>query len=296
MDKFLNISEVGVSPIINEATIAKDILFTVLRLDQLHSVVSGNKLFKLKYYLQQAKAKNKKVVTYGGAFSNHLIATAYYCQYLALKCKGIIRGEKPKELSATLLQCAAFGMELEFITRDDYDNTSSIAGATDYELTIPEGGYGVLGAQGASEILQHEIFKSATHIAICVGSATTLAGLILANNKETELIAVPAVKNMSDLSERLNYLVGVDSYKSPTVWDNYHFGGFAKVNEELISFMNQFYKEYKIPTDRVYTSKLLYALTEKINDNYFPKGSNIVAIHTGGLQGNQSFTKNELIF
>ncbi len=296
MDKFLNISEVAFSPIINEATIAKGILFNVLRLDQLHPVVSGNKLFKLKYYLQEAKAKNKKVVTYGGAFSNHLIATAYYCHYLALKCKGIVRGEKPKELSATLLQCESLEMELEFITREHYDSTSTNAGDNSDEMLIPEGGYGVLGAQGATEILQHEIFNKATHIAISVGSATTLAGLLLANNKETEIIAVPAVKNMNDLSERLDYLLGADTYETPTIWDTYHFGGFAKVNEELVSFMNQFYKDYKLPTDRVYTSKLLYALTEKINDNYFPKGSNIVAIHTGGLQGNQSFIKNELIF
>ncbi len=296
MDKFLNISEVKVNPIINENIIAQGVSLNVLRLDELHPVVSGNKLFKLKYYLQQAKATNKNVVTYGGAFSNHLVATAYYCQDLAIKCKGIVRGEKPKELSATLLQCEALGMKLEFISRDYYDSISDIGGENNEEIVIPEGGFGKLGVQGASEILQHKIFDSATHVAISVGSATTLAGLILANNKETEIIAVPAVKNMNELTQRLDYLLGPETYKTSVVWDNYHFGGFAKVNKELIIFMNQFYTDYKIPTDRVYTSKLLFALIEKINENYFPTGSNIVAIHTGGLQGNQSFKENELIF
>lgn len=296
MDKFLNISELEVSPVVNEDTITKGIFLNVLRLDLLHPVVSGNKLFKLKYYLQQAMAGNKTVVTYGGSYSNHLVATAYYCQYLSIRCKGIVRGEKPNDLSATLIHCVSLGMALEFIPRVDYDLVSNIAGENKSNLIIPEGGFGELGTQGASEIMQHEIFKTATHIAISVGSATTLAGLTSANKAETEMIAVPAVKNMNDLPKRLDFLLGVDNYKDPVIWDHYHFGGFGKVNPQLISFMNQFYDNYKIPSDRVYTSKLFFAVTEQINENYFPSGSNIVAIHTGGLQGNASFAEAELIF
>ncbi len=279
----------------------KNIRLTIARLDMLHPVVSGNKLFKLHYFLKEAKASHKKLLTFGGAYSNHLVATAYAAKEIGTNSIGIIRGEKPLLLSHTLKMCIEFGMQLEFISRSEYKKIHEpcfleyVANNHKDCVIIPEGGFHTLGAKGASLIMNKLLIKDPTHICVPVGTATTLAGLLL-GSKEQLVIGFPAVKNMTDIESRINTLLGEREHNNLRIIYGYHFGGYAKATNDLIIFMNKFYEEYKVPLDFVYTAKMMYGLWEKINLKYFPAGSNIICLHTGGLQGNKSLQKGLLVY
>ena len=158
-----------------------------------------------------------------------------------------------------------------------------------------EGGYNAAGAKGASLIMDVIVADNFSHICTAVGTATTLAGLLIKKQIDQEIIAIPVIKNMFDIRERLNYL-GVEADKPAVIFSDYHFGGYAKHTKELISFMNSFYAETLISTDFVYTAKMMYAIYDKIKSGYFKTGSNILCIHTGGLQGNKSLPPGTLIF
>lgn len=268
----------------------------IARFDKVHPVISGNKLYKLFYFLEIAKEKKLNITTYGGAYSNHLVATAYACKLLNIPCKGIVRGEEPLNWSHTLLQCREYDMQVAFVSRDLYKDISNSYAISDNELVIPEGGYHPLGAKGAA--LMMEPFKDAdySHIVCDTGTATTIAGIMLGKNNDTSAITIPVIKNMTDIFDRVQYLTNTDVKNELAVWNDYHFGGYAKTTTELIHFMNQFYVETGIPTDIIYTAKLMYGLTDKIKKGYFDKGSNILCLHTGGLQGNLSLPNGTLLF
>ncbi|MFC4261818.1 1-aminocyclopropane-1-carboxylate deaminase/D-cysteine desulfhydrase [Ferruginibacter yonginensis] len=296
--------KISIDNITTNYTIAHGVTLHMVRFDKIHNIVSGNKLFKLYHYLNTA-AENKvtTIVTFGGAFSNHLVATAFACKQQQLKSIGIVRGEKPKNISHTLQQCIAFGMELQFISRNAYKNYENneiafaqIKNTYDPCLVIPEGGYGVEGCKGAGLMYNFMINHNPTHICCAVGTATTFAGLVK-NNKHNnvELIAVPVIKNMMDLDDRIRYLTQ-QNHGTYTVFNDAHFGGYAKHPPSLIAFMNKFYEDTNIETDIVYTSKMMYAVIEKIKAGYFKKGSKIFCVHTGGLQGNNSLPSNMLNF
>jgi 1-aminocyclopropane-1-carboxylate deaminase len=273
--------------------VQKKVSLHVLRLDELHEHVSGNKLFKLHYFLQQVKQENKKgIVTFGGAYSNHLVATAFACQQQNIQAIGIIRGEKPATLSHTLQQCLQFNMQLHFVSRASY--ASFEAGIFEDFLAVPEGGFGTIGANGAAHIMNYINHLPYTHVCCAVGTATTLAGLCKQNTTVKNIIAVPAIKNMTDISDRLQQM-GVTE-NNFAVENSFHFGGYAKYTNELLNFMNWFYQISQVPTDFVYTGKLMYTIFKMIDADYFDKGSNIICIHTGGLQGNLSLPKNSLVF
>ena len=281
----------------------KNIKLQLARLDKIHPVVSGNKLFKLHYFLDEAMQSNHKtMVSFGGAYSNHLVAIAFAGKESGLKSIGIVRGEEPKNLSHTLQQCLQYGMQLQFITRNEYKNTGQPDFINNLKLKygdftlVPEGGYHPLGAAGASLIIDLLKDKNATHICTATGTATTLAGLILKAQQSQQVITVPVIKNMNDIEERLFYLINKKKHNNLQIFDGYHFGGYAKKTEELINFMNVFYTNYGVPTDFVYTAKMMYAILDKINNNFFPAGSSIVCLHTGGLQGNQSLPPGTLLF
>ena len=278
-----------------------NIKVTIARLDKIHADVSGNKLFKLHYFVETCLQTNHKtLLTFGGAYSNHLVATAYLCNLKNIKCVGIVRGEKPIEISHTLSRCIKMGMQLKYISRQDFKNNDEdllrqlIVEFGDFTI-VPEGGYDYEGAKGASLIMDAVNNENYTHICTCVGTATTLAGLLLKKRTHQEIIAVPVIKNMTDINERLQFLK-VPEENKPIIFEGYHFGGYAKYTQELIHFMNGFYNEENIPTDFVYTAKMIYAITEKLKSGYFKNGSNILCIHTGGLQGNKSLKQNALIF
>jgi 1-aminocyclopropane-1-carboxylate deaminase len=281
----------------------KEVALTVIRLDKIHETVSGNKLFKLQFYVEKCLAtEHKTIVTFGGAYSNHLAATAYLCKQYGIKCIGIVRGDTLEKPTHTLTACIANDMHLHYVNATIYKtiaalNTEKYVAAKFGACTIiPEGGYGFEGAKGAALIMDLLQEKNASHVCACVGTATTLAGLLMHANTVEKIVAVPAIKNMKDIPKRLQE-IGIEfDTKKLDILPNYHFGGYAKHTAELIDFMNTFYKEQNIPTDFVYTAKLMYGIIDSIKNDYFKKGSNIICLHTGGLQGNLSLPSGTLIY
>lgn len=279
----------------------KNIGLSMLRLDKIHPIVSGNKLFKLQYFLQEAKSSHHKtIITFGGAYSNHLAATAFACKEEGLKCIGFIRGEAPASLSSTLLFCRENGMALEFISRADYKNINDefrnmLLDRYGDHTFIPEGGFSVQGAHGAGSIMKLFNGRNYSHVCCPVGTATTFAGLINANKDSSEIIGFSALKNLNDIAYRLKKL-NVDESKDYKFISDYHLGGYAKKTKALIAFMNIFYRENKIPLDFVYTGKMMFGVDELLKNNYFPSGSNVLCVHTGGLQGNNSLPAETLNF
>lgn len=279
-----------------------EITLSVARLDKIHPEVSGNKLFKLYYFVEEClQTSHKTILTFGGAYSNHLAATAFLCRETNLKCIGIVRGEQSKYLSHTLTQCRENGMELHFVSRSEYKqfkeiNEENIIKSYGECITIPEGGYSTTGAKGASMITDGIAEKNFTHICTAVGTATTLAGLLNGKKPAQKIIGVPVLKNMTDIYERLDHLLPADQKEYPEIFNDYHFGGYAKYTDELLLFMNGFFATHNIPTDFLYTGKLMFAIIDKIKNGYFEKGSRIICLHTGGLQGNLSLQKGKLIF
>jgi 1-aminocyclopropane-1-carboxylate deaminase len=272
----------------------------VLRLDEIHPVVSGNKWFKLKNYLFEAIANNKKtILTFGGPYSNHIVATAAASQYYKLKSIGIIRGERPKILSHTLQQALSYDMELYFISRNDYKEKvipgvvlSTIDPNTIY--IVNEGGYGKMGMLGAMEILEELNSNDYTHIIAAVGTGTMLSGIISAAHPDQKIIGIPVLKDDS-LELKIKALLPMERQRFQLIFD-YHFGGYAKTSPDLIQFMNNWYKQSGMPTDFVYTGKLFFAANDLLEKDFFPKGSKILIIHSGGLQGNLSLPQGTLIF
>ena len=281
----------------------RNITLLVARLDRIHPVVSGNKLYKLHYFMEDALASGyQKVVTFGGAYSNHLVATAYACKVSGLQSVGIVRGERPALLSHTLMACESYGMQLQFISREAYkqkehNNFKNEMRTTDSrDILIPEGGYHPHGAKGAALIMDQLNDVHATHVCTAIGTATTIAGLLKNRKNNETVIGVPVLKNMTGIPERISFLNNEQISNDVTLFDDYHFGGYAKKTTELINFMNAFYQQHNLPTDFVYTAKMMYAVIDKIKSGYFPEGSIIVCLHTGGLQGNASFPPGTLVF
>jgi len=271
----------------------------VLRLDKIHPVISGNKWFKLKYYLEEAKKNNsKQILTSGGAYSNHIVAAACAAKSIGIKSTGIIRGEQPARLSHTLVHAKNYGMQLEFISRDDYRKRNEksfndmlserFAGA----LIIPEGGAGAHGIKGSAEISGLFNSDAYSHILCAVGTGTMFAGLSSTSRVNQKTIGICVLKGMHTA---YGELIGKNKGYHEINHD-YHFGGYAKKTDGLIRFMNAFYEQTNVPTDFVYTAKLFYAAIELIKKNHFPASSRLLLIHSGGLQGNASLKPGTLIF
>ena len=262
----------------------------MLRLDLIHPVISGNKWFKLKYNIEHAlKNGYSSLLTFGGAYSNHLIATAAAAKESGLESIGIVRGHHAKEnFTPTLLQCRSLGMQLHFISREAYkvkEKSGEWSSQFPEACIIPEGGSNELGRKGAEEITSY-ITKSYTHVAVSVGSGTTFAGLRNALPETVALLGFAPMKKGAYLADELS--------PGKTNWlltDEYHFGGFGKWNEKLIAFMNTFYERHHIPLDIVYTSKMMYGLQAQLLERHFPDDAKILCIHTGGLQGNASISE-----
>jgi len=280
-----------------ETLVNQKITFSVLRLDVIHSEISGNKWFKLKNYLNNALLQNcQRIVTFGGPFSNHILATAAACQQAKIPCLGIIRGEKVNNY--TLAAAVEKGMALHFVSREAYKNKrllqQQLQQPNDY--FINEGGYGHLGALGAKDIHSF-IPPTATHILAAVGTGTMAAGLLMAAEPNQTIIAIPVLKGADAIQQDIAALVNDSDKMKQMVWKNeYHFGGYAKHPAALIQNMNEWWNLYQLPTDIVYTAKLIYATRHLMEQQFFPPNSHVVAIHSGGLQGNTSLSKNILQF
>jgi 1-aminocyclopropane-1-carboxylate deaminase len=270
----------------------------MLRLDKIHPIISGNKWFKLRYYLEAAKQQHKKrIITFGGAWSNHIIATAEACRLQQISCTGIIRGEKPAALSPILQQAASLGMQLFFVSRKRFavahvpDELQS-----DDNYIIPQGGYGEPGVKGSVGIFGLAENKNTyTHICCAAGTGTMLAGLTLAVSTTQEVIGISVFKNNYQLEKDVAGLLPETILRFSVLHD-YHFGGYAKQSASLIQFMNEWYRQTNVPVDFVYTAKMCFAVTDLISKKFFPPGSRILLIHSGGLTGNASLKKGTLIF
>ncbi|HRG23403.1 MAG TPA: pyridoxal-phosphate dependent enzyme [Chitinophagaceae bacterium] len=293
----INPEHIRVDPYLSPLFDEKGITADILRLDLLHPVVSGNKWFKLRYYIEQAQEQNKKsLVTFGGAWSNHIHATAAAGKMAGLKTIGIIRGEAPAGLSTTLLQAVEMGMQLYFISREEYRQKKlpDQFDLSDAQL-IPEGGYSLTGARGAATIIGLINPDDYTHICCAVGSGTMMAGLMNAFHGKGLVTGISALKNNHSLETAVGELLE-QPHPAPVIIHDYHFGGFAKHKRPLLEFMNALYHQTRIPTDIVYTGKLCFAVNDLAGKNYFPPGSKILLIHSGGLQGNRSLPNGSLIF
>lgn len=294
MKPFPDYSQIKFQPLSSVWLSSKEIEIAVLRLDRLHPEISGNKWFKLKYNLEEAeKQKKSTILTFGGAWSNHIAATAAACNLQGFKSIGIIRGEQL--LTPTLVEAKAKGMQPHFISREAYRRKDDegfirqLVHEFDDPYIIPEGGDNALGIKGCKEILagvnQHEF----SHLCCAVGTGTTLAGLIEIADPGIRIIGFPALKNAKYLIDKIRGdLSKNNESKSWQLNMDYHFGGFAKATPALTIFIHHFYDQYHIPLDFIYTGKMMYGTMDLVKNNYFPSGSRILAIHTGGLQGNRS--------
>jgi 1-aminocyclopropane-1-carboxylate deaminase len=284
------------------------ITLSIKREDLLHPFVSGNKFRKLKYNILEAKELNHHLlVTFGGAFSNHIAAVAFACHEAGIQSVGIIRGDEleGKILENPTLQFAQnCGMKFEFVSRDVYQNKASDDFAYQLEkkygrhYLLPEGGTNELAIKGCEEILTNQDAEF-DYICCAVGTGGTISGIINRVNENQKILGFPALKG-DFLKDEIRKFVKNNNWELIT---DYHFGGYAKVTNELVSFINRFYEDTKIPLDPVYTGKMVYGVLDLISKNYFPNGSKILMIHTGGLQGisgmNQLLEKkkmNKIIF
>ena len=263
----------------------------IKREDLVHPIISGNKFRKLKYNLQEAKRLGcKKLLTFGGAFSNHIVAVAGAGAEFGFETIGIIRGDELQDKiqeNPSLLKAQQFGMQFNFVDRNQYRDKMDpnflalLTARYGSFYLIPEGGTNELAIRGCEEIITAADKIAFTLICCAVGAAGTLSGIINASNADQQIIGFSSLKG-SFLSE---VICNFAQQKNWSVIESYHFGGYGKVTDELIRFLNAFYDKYQVPLDPIYTGKMMFGILDLIQQNYFPPHSKIVAIHTGGLQG-----------
>ena len=270
-----------------------DIHLDLKRLDLIHPHISGNKFYKLKYNLQHAKQLGQDtLITFGGAFSNHIAATAYAAHYFGFNSIGIIRGEElaDQRLNHTLATASQFGMQLEFINRQDYRNKeqpdflAELQSRFPNAYIIPEGGTNSLAIQGCKEILSEQDRQNYDVICCAVGTGGTITGLIESSHFNQNILGFSALKG-DFLTHDVAHLTAKNNWK---IIDEYCCGGYAKTSAQLIEFIQLFEKQYQIPLEPIYTGKMLFGIFDLIEKAYFPPHTRILAIHSGGLQGRQN--------
>lgn len=284
----------------------KQIDLWVKRDDLIHETISGNKWRKLKWNIEKAKNNKKSILlTFGGAFSNHIAATAHACKQAGIKSIGVIRGERIEPLNPTLLKAQEDGMQLHFVSREDYGRKKD----DDFVLglrnkfgnfhLVPEGGANYYGVMGCMEILK-EVDLNLDFIATSAGTGTTAAGLLMTAKANQQVLVFSGLKGGDFLSTDIKHLINYTTFSAEhteevlehlSLNSDFHFGGFAKITPELVSFANAFYTQFKIPLDLIYTAKLFFGLFDLIRKDKFNPNTKIMALHTGGLQGNSGFEK-----
>ena len=271
----------------------------ILRLDAIHPTISGNKFFKLQLHIAKALAEGyTTIATFGGAYSNHIVACACACKEIGMQSIGIIRGEEPQHKSNTLLLSASFGMQLKYVSREYFKGKEAIKNSYKEEnyYWINEGGYSCLGAEGAKDICNW-IDETYTDIVCAVGTGTMMAGLVAGSLHHQKITGISVLKGANNLQKDMEALLRPsDLQKDYELIDGYHFGGYAKHPKELNDWMNSFYRLNEVPTDIVYTAKLCYAVNDLLLKGYFKPNSKLMLIHSGGLQGNLSLPVGTLIF
>ena len=268
----------------------KAVSLSIRREDLIHPFISGNKFRKLKYNLIQAKAENQDtLLTFGGAFSNHIAAAAFAGAAHGFRTIGIIRGDELENkilINPTLKFAQECGMRFKFVTRESYrhktesDFIANLKNEFGDFYYVPEGGTNEYAVKGCQEILSVE---DAQYDFICsaVGTGGTISGLINSILPHQKVLGFPALKG-DFLNDEIRKFAQNENWELIT---DYHFGGYGKVNQELIAFLNRFYRENQIPLDPIYTGKMVFGVMDLIGKNFFKENSKILLIHTGGLQG-----------
>ncbi len=261
-----------------------------------HPFISGNKWWKLKYNLEEAaRHKHHTLLTFGGAYSNHIYATAAAANELGLKSIGIIRGEEVLPLNHTLAFAESCGMKLHYISREVYrlkaeetfiQKLHSQFG--DFYL-LPEGGTNELAGKGVAEfgaILINEV--DFDYLCLPVGTGGTMAGFVHGMNGRKNILGFSVLKGGGFLNDEVKRWLR-DSIDNWSIVEDYHFGGYAKTTDELIKFIDVFEKQHQLPLDQVYMGKMMFGVFDLIQKGSFKKGSTVLALHTGGLQGKKLF-------
>lgn len=289
----------AVQPVADPWLAEYGVRLSMLRLDQVHPTISGNKWYKLKYNLQRAREEeHDTLLTVGGAYSNHLYATAAAGQAYGFRTIGIVRGEAHVPLNPTLQFCYDQGMELHYVRRDVFRQRGEagfqpeLAQQFGRHYFLPEGGTNALAVQGCAEVIPDA--PDVDYVACCVGTGGTLAGVLLRTAGQASVLGFPALKGGDFLQDEVNRLtqqyIG-RRYDHYQLVHDYHFGGYARVPPELIDFINTFYQTTGISLEPIYTGKMLYGLYDMIKKGHFSAGSRMLVIHSGGLQGIAGFNQ-----
>ncbi len=290
----LKYSKTAVTELKGQIFEQKGVRFLIKREDQNHPFVSGNKWWKLKYNLEEAiKTNQNTILTFGGAYSNHIYATAAAAREMGLRSIGIIRGEETLPLNETLRFAMACGMELHYVSRDVYRTKASpqfldelYKEFGDFYL-IPEGGTNELAVKGCTEfarLLNQE--TQVDYLCLAVGTGGTIAGMVEGFDRSKKILGFAVLKGEAFLEAEIKRFTTKRNWQ--LVYD-YHAGGYAKTNSALIKFIGEFEENYKIPLDPVYTGKLIWGLFDLLHRGYFAPGSSVLVLHTGGLQGRLGF-------
>lgn len=277
----------------------KSVRLFIKRDDLMHKFISGNKWRKLKYNIEEAiKQGFTKLLTFGGAYSNHIYATAACGKIFGFETIAVIRGERREPLNTTLIFAENCGMQLKFVSRDLYsikhlsNFTDNLVAEFGSFYMIPEGGTNALAVQGSSEILTQNEYEYYTHICCCCGTGGTMAGIIVGSQGKSNILGFSVLKgdfmkgNVVKLLEDYanSYNLQSPSFSNFLIDNHYHFGGYAKTKPLLTNFIADFINEFHIPIEHVYTAKMMYGIFNLIANDYFPKNAKILALHTGGLR------------
>lgn len=284
----------------DEIFLQRKINLFIKRDDMIDKHLSGNKFFKLKYNLIEAAENNySTLLSFGGAYSNHIYSLAYTGKIFGFKTIGVIRGEQHLPLNPTLSFAKECGMEFYYLNRSEYRKKYSEEILSRLKKTfgdfylIPEGGSNFLAVRGCSEIPKR-IEANFDYIFCACGTGGTLAGLIDGSDEISKVIGVAVLKNASFLKEDI-YKFSQTKKSNWEILLDYHFGGYAKFDDELIQFIKYFEKKFNIPLEPIYTGKMLFAIYDLVKKNFFSEGSVIIAYHSGGLQGLKGFVERKLI-
>lgn len=284
---FQNTPSTPLQQIVTALTEEKGVKLFIKREDMIHPYISGNKWRKLKYNIEEVKeASHKTLLTFGGAYSNHVVAVAYAGKALGIETIGVIRGEKYSPLNPQLQFASDCGMKLHYISRKQYRNKEDPNFINELKALfrefylLPEGGDNELGIKGCTEIID-DIEILFDYICCACGTGATLKGIALSLREKQKAIGFSVLKNAVYIEKKIKNFVGNSNQWS--INHDYHFGGYAKTAKQLDDFINQLSLQHQIPVEPVYTGKLLYGIFDLIQRDFFKKDDTIIAIHTGGV-------------
>ncbi len=278
--------------IFSEQYLNNEIEVFIKRLDLIDPFIAGNKLFKLKYNVDRAlKEKKNMLITFGGAFSNHILATAAYANKKKIDSLAIVRGKEYFELNPLLTHAKKYGMKLCFVSRKEYSKRNNNKYASELirkykrAFIVPEGGNNKLGVLGAEEILEKED-RSFDYIICPIGTGATLSGIVNSSNRKQKVIGINCINDIKDINNNVSQKTNKNNWE---IINEFNFGGFAKFDNVLTEYLKKFKFNNKITLDLNYTTKMFYGFEKLIERMYFQKKSKVLLIHTGGVCGNLGF-------